>query len=1048
MIRKVISIRQSTTEVVDPQLKTEWAFASKFWEQIAKHVDTLLNQISSPTDFMNTLDSILVLAMKEPLGIKNKSVLATFYSPDNTAKSTLESLANILLETSLAQHNPSVKDMPLWKMVLAMKVNILGIRLSNPILLQILSSPQTHTTQALDDSCPASKDLRTKLIEKQSGHFSVYDSITWQSCINSLNQLDLFFAQIPDTEKPAFQDQLTQIKVKIENKFCSIGIQNDLEELHTTVIGWLPHSDWPTLAQNHTTLIAKTEAQRILTRIGIQQETEGGFNVHDILEVIRFIAQTRGLTPTPDPYVPANRDSIQRAIRQQKLEFNDPLDLAILIHELHTLPGSPSLILQSLSQLQNEPAILETFDTQILTQLRDPLGVFIITSFAYDPDKLIKAIHSFPENPLDRTLKKTFFLSNLAALGHAIAFQSLIEDRTIPSSTIDWLNPIPTDDCKRNWIHVALLGGSLPILNTIWDKMSQQEGSSHTTLPQLFWSQEPHSLLHHAAASKDHTSLQFVLEKLTEQQRDRDPSLITDWLQHYASDGHTPLLEAVENGNVEGAHLLLQTYQIYQVASSLEDNTGIFKRTNDNQTILHLAVDSGRPEMLRLIFDYFDSIDLSVREKKNYIEVKTSAGLTCLDMAIRSGDTRLIEPLFEIKLHENSTIDKLKILNKAWRLPLDLIKLLPELFLENTLTIRYLSTSPYIAFTAPSVIKIMKNATTCTKWHIKTDLNNLTVEQVRSLADNLPVREIDLCDSNIHANILIALMVKLKAATTWNLSQINLRTLTVEDVKTLPDNLQVTDIQLPKITIRPSVRIALLGKLKMVKTWQLASIDLCSLSLNDVQHLPDDLQVVEIQLRGAWITPQVHIALLAKLKSIKEWYLPDFNLLGLSLDDVRNLPDNLLVTDIQLPQTKIKPSVRIELLGKLKLVKTWHLSNIDLSHLTLENVHHLPDNFQVTDIQLPKTTINHLVCIVLLGKLKSVKRWELSNIDLSSLTVDDVQRLPDDLQVTYIDLSNTSIHPKVLLALSDKLKSLEDWNINRMGMLENSSKKRSGCEIS
>jgi hypothetical protein len=249
--------------------------------------------------------------------------------------------------------------MPLWKIVLGMKVQLQGIRLSRSILKQTLGDVPVITNAS--ESSDGSRQLRSVIQAKVPfGHTTeerARDTLAWQACLSKLDQLDVLYPNIPAEHKPDFDSRLNALTAMIGDNHCSIGTQGSLEDIHATVIGWLGNPDWPTLANSHARLMVNASAQRVLLSIGIN---EGGFNVHDTQEVIRAFALSRGVENVPqDPYSPANRDRIHAAILTNTVQFDDPLGIAELIHEISTFPGSPTDILETTHQLEAHPSILE-----------------------------------------------------------------------------------------------------------------------------------------------------------------------------------------------------------------------------------------------------------------------------------------------------------------------------------------------------------------------------------------------------------------------------------------------------------------------------------------------------------------------------------------------------------------------------------------------------------------------------------------------------------------------------------------------------------------
>ena len=94
---------------------------------------------------------------------------------------------------------------------------------------------------------------------------------------------------------------------------------------------------------------------------------------------------------------------------------------------------------------------------------------------------------------------------------------------------------------------------------------------------------------------------------------------------------------------------------------------------------------------------------------------------------------------------------------------------------------------------------------------------------------------------------------------------------------------------------------------------------------------------------------------------------------------------------------------------------------MDLKNLKLEDIKKLPDDISVQDLDPHNTYLRPESVIALLTKLKPKGTVDLSYIDLSGLTADAINSLPDELSFQKLILDNTNISPEIETLLRQKL---------------------------
>ena len=890
---------------------------------------------------------------------------------ENSSSFQLESFAQVVLSSSLARHNQSFNELPLWKILLAIKVELQGIRLSPQTLSGSLMVTAPHQIVTSSITSIALRDtLQKKETESPLGPT---DQSQWNNCLTEQAELDRLYLQLPPHRQAQFNEKLNLLNQSIQANLCSTGSLEELKTINALVRGWI-NQNWDQTITGHAKVMVNVYAQQALRRMNISDALGGGYNVHDLKAVIMSVTAHRGQPLALDAYVSPNRDSILQNGHSTQAHFDDALTTAELIYEASRFKESPGDVVATLPALLGAH-ILENSDSTALTRYRGLLVEWAVRTFADQPHTLLQLMATFQASQYDLMPAKILFLRTAARLGHYDAFKAILNAETIP---MDAIEHIPGDPDQRHWLHVALLGGSRPILETIWNGLMFGQAVTDLDLPemperrrnlsslkQLFWQSEPHSLLQHAANSPDDTALKFLLEKLPDHLADANHPEISNWIQQPANDGYTPLLRAAFSGNSSGVRCLLDEYARLNIISDPLTDTGIFSRSEQGQTILHCAAHSQKPDIVDMILDHPIFLSLSQTQKDDFIFAPTSSRLSSLEIASLNGDIRLLTSLLTVVLQEKTFDQKLKILAYFLHHPLDLKTLIPELSSQKVIDLSYLPIGPEV------LIKLMQMATSCEKWNLTgIDLKDLTVEQVQDLnPDRLSVKSISLNRTWINPDVRIALLAKLKCES-WNLKYLNLRDLTVDQVQRLkPDGLSVKSIDLSFTDINPDVRIALLVKLKC-ESWNLRCVDLSGLTLKQVQDLiPDGLSVKNIDLSSTKISPEVQKVFLAKLKC-ETWYLRNLDLSGLTVDQVQSLnPDGFSVKNIDLRLTKIKPDVLIALLAKLNC-ETWDLEFVDLSDLTATQVQDLiPDGLSVKNIVLIEAKIKPDVRIALLAKL-------------------------------------------------------------------------------
>jgi hypothetical protein len=130
--------------------------------------------------------------------------------------------------------------------------------------------------------------------------------------------------------------------------------------------------------------------------------------------------------------------------------------------------------------------------------------------------------------------------------------------------------------------------------------------------------------------------------------------------------------------------------------------------------------------------------------------------------------------------------------------------------------------------------------------------------------------------------------------------------------------LQINNLDLSDTQIPPDVLMALLKKLNPQGDLNLSHFDLSGLTHEHVASLPDELQINNLDLRSSQIPPDVLMALLAKLKPQEELNLYGVNLSGLTHEHVASLPYGLQINNLDLSWSRIPPDVLMALNSKLR----------------------------------------------------------------------------------------------------------------------------------
>lgn len=310
--------------------------------------------------------------------------------------------------------------------------------------------------------------------------------------------------------------------------------------------------------------------------------------------------------------------------------MDDPITTAQFVLELVSA--------QDIQKLwETQPPVLETHSHSDLIRFRGPIADWAVTnsSFRLHPERIIALLPlltpDLDHNHPDLMPSHTLLLRASSLAGNDLLFSYLL-DHWPPSLPLDWTTPIQGDPDQRHFIHVALMGGSLPILQRIIREMRGTVNG--TELISTLSSSATHSLIQHAAVAPNATSIQFLI----------DNQIPFDFTLPDA-DGFTPLLRAAFCGNTSGVRILLDHYSSTGVVSDFGSHQGWFARTSRHQTLLHLAVHSNNPELVEMILDHPLFSALMPHQKTDFLTDRTSGDFSAFDMSTQHGNALIFQKL-------------------------------------------------------------------------------------------------------------------------------------------------------------------------------------------------------------------------------------------------------------------------------------------------------------------------------------------------------------------------------------------------------------------
>ena len=529
----------------------------KEFKTYLKTLDSLINSlfktISNQNEFLSFLDTLIIHTQQE---------LRHGVYPDlkealeeHVARNSLNSLARVFLASSLARHNVSLTDLPLWKILLALKISLQGIRISKEVLLSLFGQSDQLVASCTETS-EQSRLLRTSIIANQntpSGRTpeeEKKDSEIWGACLTQLTVLDHLSSQILEKDKPDFDIKLQCLHARLNAHLCSVGCQGGLMEIRDQILGELKNPTWEQLSLSHANLYAQIQVHSTLHRIGVPQ-LDGGVNVHDVHAVLYSIATHRNVVAPQDPYQSAHLEMVKAAASQNCDYFDDPLSIAGLIFELGELPNTRyqlgglanHLIEESQSKLS---PILEAHKSEMVTRNRGPLADWAVKLCDTDPKQNISDFIRLLTSPATYMPANVLVLRASAKQGSLTIFKAVLENSSSLNDPIDWTQPIPCDPDQRYWLHIALMGGNKGILDSIVTAMNKSTDGK--IILEALSNDTNYSLIHHAVVSPDGISLSFLINTL--------PFCISAQLQQRL-DGYTPILRAAFCGNHHGVEALL-----------------------------------------------------------------------------------------------------------------------------------------------------------------------------------------------------------------------------------------------------------------------------------------------------------------------------------------------------------------------------------------------------------------------------------------------------------------------------------------------------------
>jgi hypothetical protein len=248
--------------------------------------------------------------------------------------------------------------------------------------------------------------------------------------------------------------------------------------------------------------------------------------------------------------------------------------------------------------------------------------------------------------------------------------------------------------------------------------------------------------------------------------------------------------------------------------------------------------------------------------------------------------------------------------------------------------------------------------------------------------------------------------------------------------RVFPELSNLQEITLVDVSCSVENLVEILSQAKQCKSLYLHNMDLRSLTTDHISSLPSLRHIEILSLEGSMLSPDVLLALLSKTGSIR-WAFESLDLDALTIGHVNALPEGIQIQSINIVRTHIKAEVLIALLAKIETQQMF-LYDVDLSDLTSGHIQQLLDGIHLKFFRLTKSKINPDALVAFFIKIKS-EEWDLQGCDLSHLTVEHVQQLPDGIQLHSVNSSACQLNSDVLFSLLTHINS-EEWTVNAIDL--------------
>ena len=250
------------------------------------------------------------------------------------------------------------------------------------------------------------------------------------------------------------------------------------------------------------------------------------------------------------------------------------------------------------------------------------------------------------------------------------------------------------------------------------------------------------------------------------------------------------------------------------------------------------------------------------------------------------------------------------------------------------------------------------------------NLVGLTEDQITALPEELFVKGLSLSEAVISAENAMLLIAKLKPRGNVNLCDVNLSRLTEEQINALPDGLYVQDLDFYRTSISALNAMLLIAKLRPQGMLDFVRIDLSGLTKEQITALPEGISVKVLSFCETKISAENAMLLIAKLKPQGYLSLGYVDLSRLTEEQINTIPEGLSFQGINLGPSYISAANAMLLIAKLKPRDDVRLCDVNLSRLTEEQINRLPEGFAVKNLSLPKAVISAANAMLLIAKLR------------------------------------------------------------------------------